>query len=85
MTSQSAQRAIAVTLDRRDGSGEPTSFAFSYYGWSTISSENRYPPGITSGAGFFGIMLDARACSCSAASARRPEFRKARTGDRFGN
>jgi len=25
--------------------------------WSMISSENRYPPRIKSGAGFFGIML----------------------------
>jgi len=25
--------------------------------WSMIFSENRYPPRIKSGAGFFGIML----------------------------
>jgi len=27
------------------------------YCWSMIFSENRYPPRIKSGAGFFGIML----------------------------
>jgi hypothetical protein len=27
------------------------------YCWSMILSENRYPPRIKSGAGFFGIML----------------------------
>jgi hypothetical protein len=27
------------------------------YWWSMIFSENRYPPRIKSGAGFFGIML----------------------------
>jgi hypothetical protein len=27
------------------------------YCWSMIFSENRHPPRITSGAGFFGIML----------------------------
>jgi hypothetical protein len=27
------------------------------YSWSMIFSENRYPPRIASGAGFFGIML----------------------------
>jgi hypothetical protein len=27
------------------------------YWWSMIFSENRYPPRIESGAGFFGIML----------------------------
>jgi hypothetical protein len=28
-----------------------------HYWWSMIFSENRYPPRIKSGAGFFGIML----------------------------
>jgi hypothetical protein len=27
------------------------------YSWSMIFSENRFPPRIKSGAGFFGIML----------------------------
>src|SRR6202008_4078738 len=33
------------------------------YWWSMIFSENRYPPRIKSGAGFFGIMLKAGSAS----------------------
>jgi hypothetical protein len=41
---------------RRDGGKAGPACGLAYR-WSMIFSENRYPPRIKSGAGFFGIML----------------------------
>jgi hypothetical protein len=42
---------------RRSGAAATARRAARCYCWSMIFSENRYPPRIKSGAGFFGIML----------------------------
>ena len=50
-----AHRRVARALERDDFS--PDRQLALTYPWSMILSENRRPPRINSGAGFFGIML----------------------------
>src|ERR1700730_18751264 len=51
-----AMSSIRSAVPKRDGFSSNRHPALAYC-WSMMFSENRYPPRIASGAGFFGIML----------------------------